>query len=290
MKEEYKNPYTSYENISTLPSIVASLDILGYQNFIRSKYPKKTLNRKLRLLRLCVENSYKYVRDTRVPAVIDCQKFWETRAYSDNISICYPIRSDQITCPGYPKCSDNIILALFHVLFLLSHFQLEMIRTGGFFVRGAIAVGEAFVDNNIIFGDALLEAHNTEQKVAIDPRIILAPSSIKVVKDYLCNNRNGDEFNYLAELSKDADGVYFVDYLNFLKLEGDFSKEEYLKVHKRRVSKKMRLFNCDPKILRKYQWVANYHNEYCVQHSIDDSEFTIESTTIHKGRIVDKDE
>lgn len=155
MKEENKNPYTAYGNTKTRTSIVASLDILGYQNFIKSKYPKKTLNRKLRLLRQCVEKSYEHVRDYEIPTAIGCQRFWESRAYSDNISICYPVRTDHIDCPEHPKCSDNTILALCHVFFMLSHFQLDMIRNGGFFVRGAIAVGEAFVDNNIIFGDAL---------------------------------------------------------------------------------------------------------------------------------------
>jgi hypothetical protein len=53
-------------------------------------------------------------------------------------------------------------------------YQLSM-ALDDYFIRGAISVGELFLDPNTAFGPALLEAHDLESNVARDPRVILAP-------------------------------------------------------------------------------------------------------------------
>ena len=286
MIEEGKNPYTACGNANTKTSVVACLDVLGYRNLIASCSSKAELNHKLHLLHECIAKTYDYVRDKDIPDAIGCQRFWETRTYSDNISICYPVRDDQINCPDHAKCSDNTILAISHVLSLLGKFQLEMICVGELFIRGAIAIGEAFVDDNIIYGDALLEAHDTEQAIAIDPRIILAPSAAARVDSYLCSNRQGDDVDFLEDLSRDADGACFIDYLSILNVGGVASKTECLytslKTHKDIVTKNLINYSNRPNVLRKYNWVAEYHNRYCIDNNISDKGLHIDCAHMQK--------
>lgn len=263
MKDIDRNQYTAYGNKGTKTSILTFLDVLGYRDFVKTPVEGVGLNEKLALLKRSIEKSYNYVRDNVIPEAIDSQRFWETRTFSDNISIFYPIRNEKISIPGHSTCSDKAILALFHVVSLVSYLQMEMIRTGGFFIRGGIAVGEAYVDDNFIFSDGLIEAYDSEAKDAIDPRIILSKSVCTIVQNYIDKGRNGDDFDFLYCIGKDADGLYYVDYLKELTEKGEFSRDLYLACHKEQILKKLEQFKGNSKCLRKYLWSANYHNRFC---------------------------
>ena len=47
----------------------------------------------------------------------------------------------------------------------------------GFFMRGAISLGDAYVDDVVVYGSAFIEAHDGEVELARDPRIILCTSA-----------------------------------------------------------------------------------------------------------------
>ena len=59
----------------------------------------------------------------------------------------------------------------------LMNFQFSM-SVRGFFVCGAISIGNAFIDDIVVFGDALTEAYLGESKLARDPRIILTEKAV----------------------------------------------------------------------------------------------------------------
>src|SRR5687767_5770696 len=63
----------------------------------------------------------------------------------------------------------------------LAAFQLRMAMEG-YFIRGAIAVGDAYVDEIAVFGEALIEAYEGESRLARDPRIILTESAVNSVR------------------------------------------------------------------------------------------------------------
>lgn len=273
MKNIDKNQYTAYGNKDTKTSIVTFLDILGYRDFVLKDSDGLLLNDKLALLKQSVEKSYKYVRDNVIPEQIDSQRFWETKTFSDNISIFYPVRNEQISVPGHHTCSDKTVLTLFHVTSLLAYLQMEMIRSGGFFVRGAIAVGEAYVDDNFILSDGLIEAYESETKDAIDPRIIFSKSAANSIDRYIENGRNGDKFDFLCGIARDTDGLYYVDYLSQLEDEGEFSRDQFLNSHKEHLLKKLEGVKNNPKCLRKYLWSVNYHNRFCDSVGITDKTF-----------------
>ena len=54
----------------------------------------------------------------------------------------------------------------------------------GFFVRGGVAVGALYIDDDMVFGPGLLDAHDAEQN-AKTPRVVLHESAVKLVKRHV---------------------------------------------------------------------------------------------------------
>jgi len=182
------------------------------------------------------------------------------KAFTDNIAIAWPIRSDAEVELG-------------QALTKLMHFQFSM-SLRGFFIRGAIAIGNAYVDDIAVFGSALTEAYLGESKLARDPRIILTQSSVAATKRHLKYYGNPLHSPQASDLLKDSDGQWFLNYLEAVMIaaneRGPFY-EEFVQ-HKSVVETKLRQYANDPAIFAKYAWVANYHNYFCELYANDFSE------------------
>lgn len=149
----------------------------------------------------------------------------------------------------------------------LADFQFAM-SVEGFFIRGGVAVGEAYVDDLAVFGDALTQAYLAESALARDPRIVLANSAVDLVKHHLGYYGNSRYAPQASELLCDSDGQWFVNYLDtvlFVADEYGPFYDEFLK-HKRAVELKLARYKAEPAIFAKYAWVANYHNYFCDIH------------------------
>ena len=57
----------------------------------------------------------------------------------------------------------------------------------GLFVRGGVSVGEFYINEDIVFGPALLDAHNTESNLACYPRIVLDDKTVGRLQKYINN-------------------------------------------------------------------------------------------------------
>ena len=94
------------------------------------------------------------------------------------------------------------------------------------FLRGAIAVGELFLDKNVIFGKGLVDAYLAQENYAVFPRIIIAPEIVESMKTSMDKEKN--------ELPVDSDGYYFIDtldrYINCNSIEELKNCERYLKI------------------------------------------------------------
>ena len=77
---------------------------------------------------------------------------------------------------GLPKISDG------QQLFVLSK---------GYLIRGAITEGKFYKNETFVFGKALVEAVNIEEKIAIYPRIILQDSLISLASQYALQDNDG---------------------------------------------------------------------------------------------------
>jgi len=159
-------------------------------------------NLKRALLTLCFREIYP--KDT-----------YALKAFTDNIVIGWPIHDD----------AEMEFGSAFH---RLGMFQLKM-ALRGYFVRGAISVGPAYVDEITVFGDALAEAYIGESKHARDPLIILASSAVATSKEHLGYYHQPAHAPHVRDILKDADGQWFLNYLDTILIaeheQGPFYEE-----------------------------------------------------------------
>lgn len=89
-------------------------------------------------------------------------------AFSDNIVISYPL--ERLVGQNL-----DVGIAIIFLQTLISYIAWKAFNAR-LLIRGGVAVGQAFHKNGVVFGPALVEAYETERKLAIYPRIALGPS------------------------------------------------------------------------------------------------------------------
>lgn len=263
------NPYINSDGSPALRrSVVAFVDILGYTELSRSKPTSIEL---LIKLREALRNSFRPLDpnpNTRLQSCSQC--YWMSKTFTDNIVI------------GFPIIHQDGSSELTMILGRLGEFQLQMILSG-FFVRGAVSMDKLYMDDHIVFGPALIEAHDAEHQLARDPRIVLADSDRKLnyvnnLVDTTKNMRHHYDF-----LLKDSDGQLFLNYLfGVVEFEHDmgYPTAEYLQEHRSLITDRLRSFSSKPLIWAKYHWCAMYHNFFCIGRD-DFDEFKIDMDSFH---------
>ena len=234
-----------------LKSIVAFVDILGYTEMVKNSLKLNNANELLRMLHKSLLQSRKLIDPRYSDPILSFGKndSFALRAFTDNIVIGHPVRDD----------GESELGSIFSHL---SYFQMTL-TMNGFFVRGAISLGDLYMDDIAVFGSALIEAYESEQKLARDPRIVLAPSAKQAVDRHLNYYADGRHAPQVRDLLKDSDGQYFLNYLDTIYPEEHHFYEEELKKHKEVVETKLKVHRNEPLKWGKYIWVAEYHNYYC---------------------------
>lgn len=255
-----RNPYHADENSRPLlrRSVLAYIDVLGYTELVTRSEREGIQQETLQSLRAALREGRRGLQDEDLP--VDLKDFgsfdlYAIKAFTDNIVISWPVRDDAESELG-------------SAFFKLGAFQLEMVLAG-YFLRGAIAIGDAFVDEYAVFGSALTEAYRGESQLARDPRIILSSSAVEASKQHLTYYANQRIAPHVHNVLRDADGQWFLNYLECILWaeyeQGPFY--EQLMQHKNSVESKLAEFKENPPIWAKYAWVANYHNYFCSLHS-----------------------
>jgi len=255
-----RNPYHTTGKGPTLqPSVFALMDILGYSEMVRQA---------------ANTNQQQHFLEKIHQALTECRAWLEDKEFSEEFKSLSP--DDGFALKAF---TDNIVIAWpiyddgemeFGVAFLkLAYFQLQMVNKG-FFVRGALSVGSAYVDDIVVSGDALMEAYTAESALARDPRIILASSAVNTVRKHLTYYAKKEWAPQSRDLLCDSDGQWFLNYLDCILLpvehNGDPLYEDLL-LHKTAVEEQLKRNRAKPSIWSKYAWVAGYHNYFCNLHS-----------------------
>lgn len=191
------------------------------------------------------------------------EEFWkrfEIKVFTDNFVVGYPWQD---------KYGESELGDLFEILSMI---QFNFIKEG-IFIRGAIALSDLFMNDNVVLGSALIDAYNLESKEAVYPRIIISEKvsdTIKKHMDYYSNYIDIPQ-NYLY--LKDVDGHIFVNYLYILFYDADYEKQEStmyknyvkeeLESHKNVIIKMLNKNINNYKVFDKYSWCAKYHNFFC---------------------------
>lgn len=130
------------------------------------------------------------------------EEFWkrfEIKVFTDNFVVGYPWQD---------KSGESELGDLFETLSMI---QFNFIKEG-IFIRGAIALSDLFMNDNVVLGSALIDAYNLESKEAVYPRIIISKKVNDTIKEHLdyYSNYIDKPQNYLY--LKDVDGHIFVNY------------------------------------------------------------------------------
>lgn len=231
-------------------SVVAFMDVLGFKEEIQEAHREGNSDELLRRFASVVKEPYKAFRET-FEWIKDPKRSWEVKAFTDNVVIGYPILSRGDTEFELGEIVDEAGL-----------FQLWL-ALEGFFVRGGIAIGELYLDEDMAFGAGLLDAHRAEEEADV-PRIVLAESSVAHVEKhvrYYASPRIAPQDDALLI---DEDGRHVVNYLdNIWPNRTEEPDLRSLAKHRDIVSAKLDEHRARPHVWAKYAWVARYHNFFC---------------------------
>ena len=244
-----KNPYKkNTKNVKLLPSFVYYADILGYSTMSRTAINKGKGNRFLKRLRDSLSSAYKRVKSHSEKYDIS---FYSVKVFTDNIVIGYPLLNPDFNY-GEPELGDMFSIS--------AEFQAGL-TAEGFLIRGGIAYGNHFMDDDIVFGEALLQAIEQDKNGGA-PRITLAKSARNIVEKQLSFYAHKSHSPQNEDLLEDADGKIFLNYLNIAFIafpEGRISFK-LLEMHRDTIVQGLEKYKGDSGIRAKYLWSASYHN------------------------------
>ena len=114
------------------------------------------------------------------------------KIYTDNLIVGYPIKDD-----GEEELNE--------ILDNVSEYQFNL-ALEGLFVRGGVSVGDFYINDDIVFGPALLDAHYVESNLACYPRIVLDDKTVNRLQRYIHNYDIAPQQN---KILIDSDGKWF---------------------------------------------------------------------------------
>jgi len=158
---------------------------------------------------------------------------------------------------------DAVDQALAQVISAVAGIQRGLALEAGLFVRGGVAIGPAYVDNSLVYGSGLLDAHCREGEAHV-PRVLLAGrAEDRAVHCARCSRQHSPLGGHVL---RDEDGGLFVNYLESAWESGDERPNyDWLKRHRDLVSDALERHKRDRRVLLKYVWVGRYHNHICSQ-------------------------
>lgn len=250
MKKTYK---FSGSSPNMLPSFVCYADILGYTHLSNEAIKSNQSEQFLSKLRKALSEAYARVRK-HANGWIGDNDFFSIKIFTDNIVVGYPI-------PNYKE--DYGERELGDIFSTFAEFQVGL-ALEGFLIRGGIAFGNHYMDDEIVFGDALLEAV-AQDKGGGPPCISLAPSAVKVLQRHLGFYGETNWAPQQRDLLEDSDGTIFLNYLEeaFLAYPDGDIFFELIEGHKSTIIDGLKKYKGNPGIRSKYEWAARYHNYIC---------------------------
>lgn len=129
--------------------------------------------------------------------------------------------------------------------------------------------GDLYTDDDLLFGPALIRAHELESKEAIYPRIVVDQCIFEeLASGNLRRNAVHDldeEFDHLESLLvRGTDGLAYIDYLQaYPSADGD-ELDEYLALlerHRKHILRNLRTVPSSSAAFSKLFWLATRHNQ-----------------------------
>ncbi|BCS42990.1 hypothetical protein [Pseudomonas amygdali] len=228
----------------------AFLDILGFTEYVKKNKGNNEAFRAalaaLKAARSTLDNPVKL-------------KLIKVKSFSDNVFISLNFRNDLF-----------LLTSLFE---FICRYQSELVWHGHL-VRGGVSLGEIHVDDDMIYGMALIDAYEMESNKAEYPAVMVCESIVEaarraqLVEASSCWSYQSNDWYFIL-----ADGKH---YLNYLKsafvfftdkedLYGNFLDIHFLRKHKELILHNLKEFEPGTRTHKKYLFLADYHNAFCEQ-------------------------
>ena len=234
-------------------SIVAFVDVLGFANMSAASVGLDEGQRTLKMVAAAINDSRDCVRKSFAHNRAGARNGWAVKFFSDNLAL---------GCPCDTSENDSRAAARF-VLRCAQRYQLHMVLNG-FFVRGAMSIGQICLTDEIIFGSALVECYREESKSAIVPRILLSGPLWKILSESLRVDAAAFSSEERNLVCRDVDGWWFVNYLQAAR-EADGINWSFIERHKQSILESLS-HTTRHDILPKFGWACRYHNVFCHWH------------------------
>ena len=235
-------------------AIICYADILGFRADTERAFASGSPTGFLRRVKDSLDVAYGKVRDAKEAGGINSSIF-DMKVFTDNIVVAYPVHDPDIEL-GEGELGT--------ILMLFSEVQASL-AVNGFLLRGAIAFGDHYQDDDIAFGPALLEAIDLD-KSGSGPRLVIARSAeCQIARQLTSYGYVSDAPHYDALLKDANDGRLFVNYLQavFRYFPDDRMDYKLLAEHRDSVASGLQEYESNPRVRQKYEWVATYHNYVC---------------------------
>lgn len=248
-----KSPYKEQRTGLYLKSFCAYLDILGFKSIIKEEN-LSVFNKYLNV----IKKELSYI-DKANNTGIQNGNYFALKVFTDNFVFGHPIVNK------LGRGDGEVELDLFFQI--LAHLQFSLVKSD-FFIRGAVSLGNLYMDSNVVLGPALIEAYSIESNEAIYPRITLSEDVVQCVNKYLGYYGNSTWAPQAKEFLIDIDGYCFINYLSVLFMYFEGEKVEKATInelvkHKQIIEVNLKKHATDYKLFEKYAWVARYHNFFC---------------------------
>ena len=239
---------------SLLPAIVFYADILGFRGMTERAYESGKAEEFLQRVKGSLATAYDAVRN--VATLRGClTSAFDMKVFTDNIVVAYPL-GDPSSDSGEPELGTLITL--------FAQVQASLAKDG-FFLRGAIASGDHYQDDDIAYGMALLEAVDLD-KSGGPPRLVVGSSVEPLIAKQISFYGNSGQAWHHEELLEDPRDEYL--FINYLQVAFDFFpdgpiNQELLEAHCNHLQKRLKTYKSEVGVREKYEWLATYHNYVC---------------------------
>ena len=242
------------ESPTLLPTIVCYADILGYRAETERAHRLGKETEFLRRTSKSLAEAYESVRNAKTLGGL-VESVFGMKVFTDNIVVAHPL-----SWPDYSLGESE----LGTILTLFASVQARL-AADGFLLRGGIAFGDHYQDDDLVFGSAFLEAVDLDKSEG-PPRLVVASSVESLVSKHLKFYEDHNWAPLYDQLLEDPrDGRLFVNYLwsAFDHFPDGPIDHELLSSHGELVRARLNLNQSVPSVLAKYEWMASYHNYVC---------------------------
>lgn len=185
--------------LKTCKQIICYIDLLG----TKEKIKKDTNDEILNVINDCYKKVIK-IKDLITTGTTALP--YKIKIFSDNIIISSESNPSR-------KDDNHVVIAFNRITTIAMAIQRELLKCD-IFIRGSITWDNLYIDDLFVYGKGLVDAYKLECEDAIYPRIIVDSKLVDLLER--CYKANNESVLMVNNVIKDKDGLYFLNYLNYL--------------------------------------------------------------------------